>query len=255
MDPTTLLVGRIAQLLVCESEHWAVLDKPRGVLTVPGRGAAEADRAVLGLALQAALGGRIYPVHRLDLPVSGLVLFARDAAAHARANGWFERRLVHKTYRAWTRAQGFEHLPARVPGPRKRIDPVPGQRFEWAGRIWRGKRRAFQSPRGVPSLTRATFLGTDPASGYLVWDLEPVTGRPHQLRLDLSRHGFPVLGDSLYGSAVDLGAGAIALRAYRLDLCAVDPGLRPGLPPCLEVSPQDWDTPGAVKDLAARPPF
>jgi tRNA pseudouridine32 synthase/23S rRNA pseudouridine746 synthase len=221
--------------IVIETDRFIVVDKPCRVLTVPGRGADEAHRPVLGRRLEALRRIRIFPVHRLDYPVSGLVLFAKDPASHREASGWFESRLIEKTYRAWTEPQTFAHLPKRVRGPRTPLDPRPGARFEWASRIRRGKRRAFESPSGKPSLTLATFLGRDAGGRFLVWDLSPRTGRPHQLRFELSRRGFPIAGDRLYGSRIDFGPDAIALRAYRLHLAGVDAGGRYGLPETIEV--------------------
>lgn len=215
--------------VVFENEHFIICDKPCGVLTVPERSAGS-GRRVLGLELQSDRGIQIYPVHRLDFVVSGLVIFATNADAHRTANAWFEQRLVRKTYRAWTHAQDFAHIPPQIATPRKAIPPEPGQSLEWRGRIKRGKRRAFESPDGQPSVTLATYLGKVASTDYLAWDLEPITGRPHQLRLDLSRHGLPIVGDALYGSGVDLGADRIALRAYRLSLVQVDTDGRLGLP-------------------------
>jgi tRNA pseudouridine32 synthase/23S rRNA pseudouridine746 synthase len=158
--------------------------------------------------------------------------------AHRTANAWFEQRRVHKTYRAWTQPQSYAHVPANVANPRRAIVLHEGERFEWHGRIQRGKRRAFESPRGQPSHTIAVFLGRHLHRHFLQWDLEPVTGRPHQLRLDLSRHGFPIVGDILYGSAVDFGADRIALMAYRLDFSGIAESERLGLPARIEIKPE-----------------
>jgi tRNA pseudouridine32 synthase/23S rRNA pseudouridine746 synthase len=184
------------------------------------------------------LGVQIFPVHRLDFVVSGLVLFAKTAEAHRVANGWFEQHRVQKTYRAWTQQQSFAHIPADVPNPRRAIALHEGDRFDWHGRIQRGKRRAFESPRGQPSHTIAVYLGPHPHNRFLQWDLQAVTGRPHQLRFDLSRHGFPIVGDALYGSNVEFGVDRIALLAYRLDFSAITEGDRFGLPERIEIAPE-----------------
>ncbi len=221
--------------VVFENDHFIVCDKPCGVLTVPER-SADSGRRVLGLELQEARGIQIFPVHRLDFVVSGLVLFAKDAEAHKVANGWFEQHLVRKTYRAWTHAQDFSHIPANVAAPRKPITLTAGQTFEWRGRIKRGKRRAFEAPDGQPSITHATFLGKVASKHYLEWDLEPITGRPHQLRLDLSRHGFPIVGDALYGSATRLAPDHIALRAYRMSFAQINAEDRFELPDTVQIN-------------------
>lgn len=201
---------------VFENEHFFIADKPAGVLTTPSRFAEEDGRRCLGTELQEQLGIQIYPVHRLDFEVSGLVVFAKNAEAHRVANAWFENKQVQKSYQALTTAQSFVHIPANIHNDRQPLSLVPGQNYVWESRQLRGKRRAYESPEGKPCLTRAHFQGTTPA-GFLQWDLEPVTGRPHQLRFDLSRHGFSIVGDTLYGSSVEWQPDAIALRSYRID--------------------------------------
>ena len=199
---------------------FVAVDKPAGWLSVPARRRAD-PRPCVGLELQRALGSRIWPVHRLDEPVSGVLLFARTARAHRLANGWFEQRQVRKFYQALT-----EGDPAGLVG---------GKRVEWRSSIKRGKRRAYESPGGRPAVTRARFVGRRREG--LAWELEPLTGRPHQLRVHLAARGFPVLGDALYGAARPWPGGGIALRAVRLELEAC-PGARDaGLPVRIEVAP------------------
>ncbi len=201
-------------------EGFVAVDKPAGWLSVPAR-RRDDPRPCVGLELQRALGSRIWPVHRLDEPVSGVLLFARSARAHRLANGWFERREVRKLYQALT-----EGNPAGL---------AAGERVEWRSAIKRGKRRAYESPGGRPAVTRARLVGRRPEG--LAWELEPLTGRPHQLRVHLAVRGFPVLGDTLYGAARAWPGGGIALRAVCLDLEAC-PGARDaGLPARIEGGP------------------
>ena len=77
--------------------------------------------------------------------------------------------------------------------------------------------------------------------GVITWNLYPLTGKPHQLRLELSRRGFPILGDVLYGSKVRLtqdvwAFGSMALRAVEIDFTAVQDRL--GLPERIMISIQ-----------------
>ena len=113
--------------------------------------------------------------------------------------------------------------------------------MDWQGRIARGKRRSYQSPEGKNSHTRAHYLGLDAEQKFLAWDLQPLTGRPHQLRVDLSRHGFPIVGDTLYGASQPCRAETIALIAYRLDLSAISDAQRFGLPALLAIEPRFAD--------------
>lgn len=223
--------------IVFSNEYFVAVDKPAGTLTVPSHQGRADPRPVAGIQLQDHLNTPVFPIHRLDVEVSGLVLFAIQRDAHRHANQWFEQHRVTKTYRAWTLTQGFAHIPAHVSNPRRSLNLQSNLMMEWRGQMDRNKRRAFISPHGKPSLTRATYLGQEPDTGFLRWDVQPITGRSHQLRLDLSRHGFPILGDQLYGSDYCCEANSIALVAWRLDFSELADSERFGLPAKLERSP------------------
>lgn len=220
--------------IIFENKHFVVCDKKSGVLSTPSRFEESDVRGCLGTALQDHLKIQIFPVHRLDYEVSGLVIYAKNAEAHRIANAWFENKNVQKTYRALTRAQDFSHVPDNVPNLRQMINLSVGNEFEWKARILRGKRRSYESPQGKPSLTLAKYLGIN-SQNFLQWDLQPVTGRSHQLRFDLSRHGFPIVGDKLYGSKVEWIADSIALRAYQIDFSKAPKADILGLPQVLKV--------------------
>lgn len=200
-------------VVVWSSSSAVVLDKPAGWLTVPATAGRADPRPVLGVWAQERLG-RLWPVHRLDEPVSGLVVFARDAETHRALSRCFEQRTVHKTYEA---------LSALGAGA-----PTGSQR--WVSRLVAGKRRAFEAAHGQEAITVAEAQADGAA---LRWTLRPETGRRHQLRVELARRGWPILGDALYGGPPWSGAG-IALRAVRLDglggVIGVDALVVTGLP-------------------------
>lgn len=208
-----------------ESARFVAADKPPGWLSVPSRWGARDERPVVGLFVQERLGSRLWPVHRLDEEASGLLLFARDAEAHAAASRWFEERLVAKTYHALT------EQPASGA-------PPEGFRATWRSRLLRGKKRAHESPVGKDCETAVRFLGVlrHGERECLAWELQPVTGRPHQLRWELAHHGFPILGDRLYGAQASFEAG-IALRCVRLGFASAPEAAGMGLPPVLEAPP------------------
>ncbi|MDY0058168.1 MAG: RNA pseudouridine synthase [Myxococcota bacterium] len=219
-------VQELGTRLVLQRPRLAVVDKPAGWLSVPGRRADEDPRPCAGRLLEKLLGARVFPVHRLDAEVGGLLLFALDPGAQRTASAWFEGRLVHKDYFAWSERDEETSMPA--PEPRR-----------WECLLARGKRRAYEHPvAGKPSLTLAWLLEArpTPAGAVLSWRLQPHTGRSHQLRYELARHGCPILGDTLYGAHLPWPPGGIALRAVALDLTTVPPGERLGLPARLELS-------------------
>jgi tRNA pseudouridine32 synthase/23S rRNA pseudouridine746 synthase len=206
--------------ILFQNESLVVVDKPSAVLTVPPRDR-EDFRPCLGRDLQEQMGVQIYPVHRLDFEVSGLVIFAKTAAAHRMAQRWFEEALVDRLYQAVSR-----------PGPQA---PVPEWR-EWRSRLVRGKRRSFVADHGKPSITRARIVSVTADSWH--WELLAVTGRPHQLRVEMYNHGHSILGDTLYSGEPGIHANKIALRAVSLVFTRVENPL--GLPEVVRASDLQW---------------
>ena len=204
------------------------------MLSVPSRDGKNDARDCAGWLLEKQLGLRLWPVHRLDFEVSGLLLFAKDADAHRVANEAFEYGRIQKTYQALTTSH------ARAPDPRlhEGYDTLnvgaENETVLWSAPIVRGKRRSFVAAHGKESLTRARW--THHEQGRL-WFLEPLTGRSHQLRVHLALAGFPIIGDALYGSTESVGDG-IALHAWRLDFSAIPDVKRFGLPTSIEAPPR-----------------
>ncbi|PWU15631.1 MAG: RNA pseudouridine synthase [Bdellovibrio sp.] len=210
-----------------QSDDLVLVDKPAEALSVPSR-FREDQRPVVGSILEKQLGVRVFPVHRLDFEVSGLMLFALTPVAHRQANLLFERQQVQKTYMAITEQAG--RAPPQTPratGPQL-----------WQRKILRGKKRSYETPHGQLAVTLAEVVGKTPQD-YLVWKLSPRTGKAHQLRLELSLQGFPIVGDALYGAKATWPKPGIALRAVSLqfppDFAArfkipMEPQLEPCLP-------------------------
>jgi tRNA pseudouridine32 synthase / 23S rRNA pseudouridine746 synthase len=216
-----------------ENSDFIVADKPAGWLSVPSRAGASDTRICLGIRIQEEKG-RVWPVHRLDLEVSGLILFARNEEAHRLASLAFEQRRVSKSYEALSALEPVETYSSA------HEELMPWTTFEsgviWECKLTRGKKRAFQSPHGKESRTRAKCLGAISKEACLLWNLEPLTGRSHQLRYEMSRHGFPILGDELYGAKTSWASEGIALRAVKLDFTRAPELGERGLPPTLQVN-------------------
>jgi tRNA pseudouridine32 synthase/23S rRNA pseudouridine746 synthase len=180
--------------------HCIVVCKPSGLLAVPGRG--EAGRDCLSERVRSEYPDALI-VHRLDMATSGLMLLARGADAQRTLSIAFARREVHKRYVAVIEGQ--------LDTPEGEIDlPLAA---DWPNR----PRQQVDAVRGRPSLTRYRVLEIDAVSNTTRLELEPVTGRAHQLRVHLLALGHPILGDALYGNdAVQAAAPRLLLHASSL---------------------------------------
>lgn len=167
-----------------------VLNKPAGLLAVPGRGEDKQD--VLSRRVQ-----QLYPdaliVHRLDMATSGLMLMARGLEVQRALSKLFETRAIHKRYMAVV--DGDMTLVGRTgedAGGWYLIDlPIA---LDWPNRPL----RIIENTKGKPSQTRWRAVSFDAASNSTRVELEPITGRSHQLRVHLKALGHPILGDALY---------------------------------------------------------
>ena len=188
--------------IVYADDTLLVLDKPAGLLCVPGRGEDKQD--CLSARVQA-----VYPdalvVHRLDMATSGLVVMARSPEAQRILGDAFAARQVHKRYEALVQGQlsppeqewGQIDLPLIVDWPNR-----PRSKVDW--------------DIGKPSTTRWQVLDTLPDATRVA--LEPITGRSHQLRVHLLALGHPILGDTLYQGDAAAAFPRLMLHAHHLTL-------------------------------------
>lgn len=174
-----------------------VLNKPSGLLTVPGRPESHSD-CLLTRVRKEIFGALL--VHRLDLDTSGIIIFARTSSSQVSLGRQFEERRTKKVYLARVsghieKEEGTIDLPIIIDWPNRPLQKV-----------------CFET--GKNSVTKYKVLEHQGANVSLV-ELHPITGRTHQLRLHLKSIGHPILGDPLY-------AHEIAFQASkRLDLHSV----------------------------------
>lgn len=181
-----------------------VLDKPAGLLSVPGKGEDKQD--CLSRRVQQHQAAALV-VHRLDMATSGLLVMALGASAQRSLNDAFANRAVHKRYVAVV-----DGLLASADADWAVIDlPIL---LDWPNRP-----RRIIDAQGKPSCTRLRVLQHNPTEHTTRLELEPVTGRSHQLRVHLQALQHPILGDALYGTpASQAKAGRLLLHASRLEL-------------------------------------
>jgi tRNA pseudouridine32 synthase/23S rRNA pseudouridine746 synthase len=189
-----------------------VVDKPAGLLAVPGRGEDKQD--CLSARVQ-----KIYPdalvVHRLDMATSGLMLMARNPNAQRVLSLAFAERRVHKRYTAVVHGVMTSPLNTLADADGWRLIALPIA-VDWPNRPL----RVINHDSGKPSQTRwriDSYSGQDPQTQTTRLQLEPLTGRSHQLRVHLQALGHPIVGDALYGPLPDpsLRANSPSLRAQR----------------------------------------
>lgn len=157
-----------------------VVNKPAGLLSVPGKPPNHQDSALSRLM---AVESQTRVVHRLDMSTSGLMVFALDANSHRALNQQFQNRTVNKEYIAevWgklTDPEGKIELPLRC---------------DWPNR----PRQMVDFELGKPSLTLYKTVA-NPRTEFDRVLLKPITGRSHQLRVHLAELGHPILGCEFY---------------------------------------------------------
>lgn len=192
--------------VIHEGADLLVLDKPPGLLCVPGRGDDKQD--CLSARAQQRWPDALI-VHRLDMATSGLVLMARGAEMQRALSRAFAEQRVEKHYEAVV--DGL--LQDTDSGAWHDIDaPIAA---DWPRRPL----RVIDPVQGKPSLTRWRVNKLLPEASATSLQLAPRTGRTHQLRVHLAHIGHPILGDALYGSDdVRSRAPRLLLHATRLSL-------------------------------------
>lgn len=184
------------------SDQLIVVNKPSGLLSVPGRDPGKED--CLSRRVQAEFPDAMI-VHRLDMGTSGIVVMGRGAMAQRELSIQFQERRVRKRYQAlvdgqWTAAATGEiELPIGVDGPnhpKQKVDKVTGR----------------------PCLTRYCVLDSHTMPDVSRIELEPITGRSHQLRVHMEAMGHPILGDDFYGTPASCAkAERLMLHACQIE--------------------------------------
>jgi 23S rRNA pseudouridine1911/1915/1917 synthase len=199
------LVARPVLDVLYEDNHCLAIAKPAGALSTHFAGKEETlDRAVKAY-LKEKYGkpGNVFLgiVHRLDRPVSGVLLFARTSKAAARLAEQFRQSTVEKVY--WGVVEGT-------------VRDAAGTVEDWLKKIVDQARVEVVEPRTAGSRQAVLHFQRRGEYGGLTWmEIRPQTGRTHQLRVQMAHQGHPIYGDARYGSVHTFGH-AIALHARAL---------------------------------------
>ncbi len=187
--------------ILYQDESLLIVDKPSGLLTVPGRGPEKQD-CLINRLLKPFPNARI--VHRLDQATSGIVIIALSHPAQKGMGQLFENRKIEKSYQAvvhgiLTLDQSEVNLPLIC---------------DWPNR----PRQIVDHENGKQALTRYEVLERDQTNNRTRVLLKPVTGRSHQLRVHMQALGHSILGDGLYATGGALAASPrLLLHASTID--------------------------------------
>lgn len=222
--------------ILYEDNHLLAVSKPVGLATM---GVAAGRPSLLALAKdyikqRYEKPGNVYlgAMSRLDAPVSGIVLFARTSKAAARLTEQFRTRVVDKSY--WAIVSGQP--------------PLEEQCVDWMIKDER-HRKMHRTSAGRPGAqeARLSYRRLIQVRQFWLLEVKLETGRKHQIRVQLSGRGLPVVGDRKYGSREDFPAG-IALHARRLQFTHPTQGTAINL---IAPSPVAWRKFGFDEALAS----
>ena len=147
-------------------------------------------------------GAFLGEVHRLDRPVSGVILFAKTSKALGRINEMFKAREMHKTYYAVVR---------------NRPQPEAGTLVHWLLKNpQKNVTKAYDHEVQGSMRAELNYKLAGQVDGYYLIEVDPITGRPHQIRVQLSTLGCPIVGDNKYGYPRGSLRKSISLHARRL---------------------------------------
>jgi tRNA pseudouridine32 synthase/23S rRNA pseudouridine746 synthase len=197
-------------LIYCD-DALLIVNKPAGLLSVPGRGMDKADS--MTTRVQSEFPDAL-SVHRLDMSTSGLLMFARRENMHRLISRLFREHKIHKSYIALVAGrmkitEGEVNLPLGADWPNR-----PCQKVDFvSGKHALTRYRVLENTNNIRSLSLPPYEADFVASRV---ELEPVTGRTHQLRVHMAAMGHSILGDMLYGGYANNAAKRLMLHARAL---------------------------------------
>lgn len=194
--------------VIYEDNHLLAINKPAGLLVQGDRtgDACLADMGKTYLKIKYEKPGAVFlhPVHRIDRPVSGAVLLARTDKALGRLTEAFRDKKVQKIYMALTLA-----APAQP----------SGRLTHWLIKDEaKNKVKAYDFPRKEAKESVLDFKVIGQRGAWFLLEIRPLTGRPHQIRTQLSAIGCPIVGDLKYGAKEPLPDASVALHCRAMEL-------------------------------------
>lgn len=184
-------------IAVCKKAGWIVQEDETGDLPLD-----EMVKNYLAIKYNKPNGAFLGVVHRIDRPVSGIVLFAKTSKALERVNKLFKERQMQKTYLAVVRQK-----------PSK----MEGNLQHWLVKNpQKNMTTAYNAEVKGSQFAELNFKTIGILDGYYLLEVAPITGRPHQIRVQLASLGSPIVGDNKYGYPRGSKKGSICLHAREL---------------------------------------
>ena len=181
--------------IIAETDNWIAVNKPTGLLSIPDRTQSETSlKDILNEKF-----GKVWVVHRLDQPTSGLILFAKNEAAHRYLSQQFEERKVIKYYVG---------LVQGTPVPDTGTIDAPTMEHPVK------KGNYITHAKGKPALTDYSTLQTFRSYSWMQFQIH--TGRTHQIRVHMKHIGHPIVCDDLYGINTPLLLSTIKGSKFKL---------------------------------------
>ncbi len=192
--------------VIYEDNHLIAVHKPAGI---PVQGDETGDTPLSDMVKEYIKykykkPGEVYlgVLHRLDRPVEGVVIFARTSKSAARMSEMFREKTITKTY--WAIVEKKPPLPSGV----------------LTDYIWKDKKAnrsyCYKKEKKDSQWAQLTYKTLEEADGLYLLEVNPLTGRPHQIRAQLSHMGCIILGDTKYGSKLPLKDRSISLLARKI---------------------------------------
>jgi RluA family pseudouridine synthase len=195
---------QITEHILWEDEAILVVNKPAGLMVEPDRnGYPNVQQEVKRyLKMKGIPSSEIYAqhIHRLDRPVSGVLLFAIQREVLRNLSEQFAQRSVEKYYQALT-----QHAPSSMEGELK----------HWH-RKEKKKAVIYTEEKPFSEQVRLTYNVNRVSPDKFLWNIQLHTGKFHQIRAQLAFMGCPIIGDTLYGSPIEFNDNTIALHARAL---------------------------------------